>query len=183
MAQFISSNPKLEVNNFVIIALTEVLGGLDQKLENLFYKEEIVLKNRRDWYKLQSYLNVLKDVSIQYGPNILFKLGKSVGKSLQFSNKVNSIQEAFETLESSFQNLHQNGFLGSYKLIKFDKTRQEARFECQNPYPCYFDRGLITQVTRQFMPKTANLVNVELNNRLPSRLSGSDKSFYTVFWM
>jgi len=182
MSQFLSPNSKIEVSPLLIKAVFEVLGN-HSKIKDIFYKEDIFLKEDNIWYKLQNYLNILKEISQQYGPNALFKLGKYVGTSLRFSNQISSIQEAFEKLEDTFQNLHQSGDLGSYQLLKFDKHRQEAHFECQNPYPCYFDRGLITQITRRFMPKTCNLVNVELNNTLPSRLSGSDKSFYEVLWM
>lgn len=142
MAQFISPNPKIEVHKFLIATLLEVIGGMSSNLESLLHKEGLSLKNKEEWYKMQNYFNVLKSISKEYSPNALFKLGKSVGKSLQFPSKVNTIQKAFEILEESMQNIHQKGNIGSYKLIKFEKARQEAHFECENPYP----RGLLTQV-------------------------------------
>lgn len=183
MAQFITPNPKLEVSSIFIRSTLETMGKNTRKLEQILYKEEILLDSKQSWYQLQSFLNVMKYISQKYSPNTLFQIGKSVANSLQFSSKVNSIQTALEALESVIQNSHNNGTIGSYQLIKFDKNAQEIHFECENPYPCYFDRGLLTQVTKRFMPKTATLVNVELNKNLPSRISGSNKSFYTIFWM
>lgn len=47
---------------------------------------------------------------------------------------------------------HRNGEIGYYKLISINLKANTAIMNCKNPYPCNFDRGIITTMARKFRP-------------------------------
>lgn len=173
--------PQLEVNSLLTQAVLEVHGN--QKLEHTFYKQGIAEDKTNAWYNIQSYINILQEISSNSGPFGLFKLGKYIGQELEFPEHIQSLEEALNVLEDVFGQLHRNGEVGNYTLIKFDEFQKEAIIECKNPYPCYFDRGLLIKVARRFAPLGTEVINIELDNLIPSRLVGGDSSLYHILWL
>ena len=54
--------------------------------------------------------------------------------------------------------------------------------ECKNPYPCHFDRGIITSIVRKFAPIDSLDQEIILDTSKKNRLSGSDSSWYIISW-
>ena len=72
--------------------------------------------------------------------------------------------------------------IGLYKLIEIDYEKKEAIMRCNNPYPCDFDRGIITTMARKFRPADSKLPMVILDKSKPGRFEGADESWYIVTW-
>jgi hypothetical protein len=68
-------------------------------------------------------------------------------------------------------------------LISFDTSAKKAIMECSNPYPCHYDRGILTTIARKFMPPNATSIEVQLDRSKPSRQEGADSSFYVITWI
>ncbi|MBN2348542.1 MAG: hypothetical protein JXJ22_06890 [Bacteroidales bacterium] len=71
---------------------------------------------------------------------------------------------------------HRNGDIGFYKLVSHDPAKKKLVMQCKNPYPCDFDRGIITTMGRKFEASTTVL----LDTSKPSRKDGADDSWYNV---
>jgi len=54
--------------------------------------------------------------------------------------------------------------------------------ECKNPYPCHFDRGIITKIAEKFMPQKSKGIEVFLDTQRQGRLEGADTSWYFIKW-
>lgn len=183
MAQYIAFSPNVEVSTSLISSIIGAIPQQEQKIRNIFARNGINNIQTSDWFQQQKFLNVYKDVAQNLGPHMLFSMGKALFDSLSFPPEINSLEEALKNLDAVCQQDHREGQSGYYRLLSFDRRKKEARIECNNPYPCYLDRGILTGLSRKFKPIDASLINVQLDTNLPHRQIGAESSMYTILWV
>ena len=183
MAQYIAFSPKVEVSTSFISSILGAIPQQEQKIRNICARNGIQNTQASDWCQQQKFLNVYKEVAQNLGPHMLFSMGKSLFDSLQFPKEIKTLEAALKNLDAVMQLSHREGQKGYYNLLSFDIRKKEARVECNNPYPCYLDRGILTGLGRKFKPTDASLINVQLDTNLPHRLIGAESSIYTILWV
>jgi len=140
-------------------------------------KEEGITEPDIDaWYDIKTILNFYKNIIANYGPHTIFDLGKSIPENAVFPPGVDSIESAFELINTAYSMNHRNGYLGFYKLVSHDLEAKEIVMQCYHPYPCDFDRGLFTAMARKFKVG----VRVTLDESKPTKKKGGDESWYIV---
>ncbi|MFK7798092.1 MAG: hypothetical protein AB8E82_11610 [Aureispira sp.] len=74
-----------------------------------------------------------KKLSEEFGPNTIFELGKSVPDNAQFPPGINSIEAAFQLIDTAY-NMNHQGYVGFYKVEKHDVENKTIVMHCYNPY-------------------------------------------------
>ncbi|MCU0443322.1 MAG: hypothetical protein MUE85_00290 [Microscillaceae bacterium] len=183
MAQFVSFDSESKVSGKMICSMLDAVPAYENKIKMILSKYSLDEPDPQQWYEMQDFLSVFKDISKLLGPHLLFAIGKNFPVQLLQNGEVQSLENALRDLDSLYHDHHRGDSVSYYKLISFSQDRKEAKIECKNPYPCYLDRGILTSITQKYKPRGASLVNVELDNDRPSRLGGSDVSYYTIMWV
>jgi len=183
MTQFASFSTENKVSGEWIRLFHKSSTFLNDKVKQSLKKNDILNASPEHWYSLQDYLNVFNEVSKTHSPSVLFKMGKNLFQCFQDSPEIQTIEEAVSAFNEKYQVAHKGTKVGYYKVIKFKKEQKEIQIECKNPYPCYWDRGILTALGKKYKPQESRIFHVELNTSLPNRLAGSDKSIYTIVWI
>lgn len=183
MAQFIAFNKNAEVNGETAISVVHVFPEF---IKNIGYK--ILKDNGIDnpqpgkWYNQQAWLDAFKEISRKFGDNTLFEIGKVIPKNAKFPSEISNLQKALLSIDIAYHTNHRGGEIGNYKLTSFNESAKNAVMVCKNPYPCEFDRGLITSMLRSFKSKAAIAFDVVTDTTKPRRKTGADSSTYNIIW-
>jgi len=147
--------------------------------------------DRNGWYSLEDWLAAYEGIANEVGPNSLYGIGKSIPENAVFPPHVKDIYSAIGSIDVAFHMNHRkNGApmfnpetgqmlegIGHYKM---EPVQGENRIICicENPYPCDFDRGIISAMASRFeaLARTAH------DNEAPCRKNGADSCTYVVMW-
>jgi hypothetical protein len=143
------------------------------------------------WYPLEDWLAACESIANEVGLNSLYGIGKTVPENATFPPHVKDIQSALSSIDVAFHMNHRKGGvvmfnpengqmlegIGHYGM---EVVPNENRIicVCENPYPCDFDRGLITAMANRFEP----LARTAHDNEAPCRKNGADSCTYVVMW-
>jgi len=183
MAQYIPFDNNVEVRGETVLSVSNgVEFFFKDEMNNILEKNNIINPQAAKWYKQKDWLNAFKDIENKFGEYTLYKIGKAIPENAIFPEGVKNLKKALESINIAYNNNHRNGEIGYYKLISFDEENRIAEMECKNPYPCHFDRGIITKIAEKFKPTTSKNIEVSLDVNKKSRLDGADTSFYKIKW-
>jgi len=183
MAQFIGFSHEVEVNGQTVLALVAGVTEIyKERILNILAKYNIIDPQPHEWYKQQDWLDAFREISETIGKYTLFSIGKSIPDNADFPSEINTLEKALRSIDIAYKMNHRKGDIGYYKLTEFNEIKRTAVMECKNPYPCHFDRGIITSMVRKFRPFDSIKQEVELMQGKKSRLDGSDTSFYVITW-
>lgn len=183
MAQFIPFDNSVEVRGETVIAVTKGINGMYKNLMiELLEKNGIYMPEPAHWYKQTYWLNTFKDINNYFGPHILYKIGKAIPDNAIFPQGISNLKDALNSIDIAYKKNHRGGEIGYYKLINFNEKSKLAYMECKNPYPCHFDRGIITKIATKFKPKNSNSIEVFVDPNKKGRLDGEDCTYYFIKW-
>lgn len=184
MVQFVAFDKNTQVSGEVILS---TINSFPENLRALIdrWVSENNIDNPRPntWFNQQSWLNVLKEISAEFGKSTLIETGISIPENITFPPEAIDLESALHSIDVAYHANHRNGRIGYYKLLSFRDQDHQAVVECNTPYPCHFDRGILTALSRKFLPLTARMVDVQLDKNQRSRLDGADASFYIITWV
>jgi hypothetical protein len=179
MAQFKAFSPDVEVNGAAILS---VLEGCPAKTMGIM----ILASNGIDdpkpghWYSQQAWLNAFKEISDKIGASTLFSIGQKIPENALFPPGLNSLIGALGSIDVAYHMNHQGGEIGHYKFVKIGE--KSAKMVCNNPYPCDFDLGIITAMSKRFKPEKAMFVDVKHDDTCSCRKKGDDSCTYAITW-
>lgn len=177
MAQYEPFAPSVEVNGETVLTTVNSFPEFMRDMALKMLEEKgIVNPQQGEWYSQKAWLDSFKEIAEKYGSNTLFEIGKGIPSNAKFPPEINSIEKALASIDVAYHMNHRNGDIGFYKLVSHDAANKTLIMQCKNPYPCDFDRGIITTMARKF--KTG--VQVALDKNKPSRKDGADDSWYRV---
>ena len=177
MAQFIPFDQNVEVNGETVLttinSFPEYMRGIAEKI---LVDNGISNPVPGGWYSQKAWLDSFREIAEKFGSSTLFQIGKGIPANAKFPPEIDTIDKALVSIDIAYKMNHRNGEIGFYKLHSYDPKKKTLIMHCNNPYPCDFDRGIITTMARKF--ETG--VNVEVDTTKPSRKDGSDESWYVV---
>ncbi|NJL11744.1 MAG: hypothetical protein HC913_01095 [Microscillaceae bacterium] len=183
MAQYQAFAPDVEISGHILQATLLANPTLEPKVRSIMAEKDLAQFEEQGWYNMQDYLDVVKELGKEFGPSLLFAIGKSISQCLLDQEHPQSLHEALQTLDEMYRANHRGHNIGYYHLLSYSPDYKEAKVECKNPYPCFLDRGILTALSKQFKPKEAQLINVEVDDVRPQRLAGNDASYYNILWV
>jgi hypothetical protein len=147
--------------------------------------------DRDGWYPLENWLAAYEGIANEIGLNSLFGIGKSIPENAIFPPHVKDIHSGIASIDVAYHMNHrkngtvmfnpENGqMLEGIGHYGYESVTGDNRIVsvCHNPYPCDFDRGIITAMATRFEP----LARTVHDNDAPCRKKGADSCTYVVMW-
>jgi hypothetical protein len=147
--------------------------------------------DRSAWYPLDKWLACYHAIAKDVGLNSLYTIGKKIPENATFPAHINDIRSALSTLNIAYHlNHRKNGVpmfnpetgatldgIGNVRCELSDNERR-AVLVFENPYPCEFDRGLVSALANRFEP----MAKTVHDNAAPCRKKGGPSCTYVVTW-
>ncbi len=182
MAHYIPFAENVEVNGQTLLSFVNALPAFKATMVSILANHGLIDVQPESWYSQKNWLKAFREIGEKYGANTLFAIGKVIPENAKFPPTIDNLEKALSAIDVAYHMNHRNGEIGYYKIISFNPNLRIAIMECKNPYPSSFDRGIIMTMARKFKPKDSIIVNVEVDNNLPSRLNGADSCTYKISW-
>ncbi|TAH28474.1 MAG: hypothetical protein EAZ06_09940 [Cytophagales bacterium] len=182
MIQYQAFEQGVEVNGQTILSFVNALPTYQDDMNNILKKHQLGNISPDGWYQQQLWLDAFKEIGEEFGSNTLFAIGKAIPESAIFPPQIKDLESALVSINMAYHLNHRGGEIGYYKLTEFILHAKIAIMECKNPYPSYFDKGIITAMARKFKPENVIIINVELDESKPTRLNGADSCTFRISW-
>jgi hypothetical protein len=187
----------IEVNGESLGATVDAFRQYPSIVSKYLLQYEVVEKSakplnidRNAWYPLDKWLAAYAAIAKEVGLNSLYTIGKKIPENAAFPAHISDIYVALGSIDIAYHMNHrkagvvmfdpQTGMMlegighYAYRL----EEEQRAVLVCENPYPCEFDRGIITAMATRFAP-TSRTVH---DNDAPCRKKGGSSCTYIVWW-
>jgi hypothetical protein len=150
-----------------------------------------IVVERDAWYSQEKFLSAFENIALEVGPRALFQYGHHVPKHAPFPPTITDIHSAMASMDAAYHMNHRKGGvvmfdpatgkmlegIGHYGYSPVPKERRIISV-CENPYPCDFDRGIITSLAARFEKAS----RVAHDDTAPCRRKGADSCTYVVSW-
>jgi hypothetical protein len=154
-------------------------------------KGKDVVVNRDSWYPQANWLSVFESIASEVGPRAIVQIGQHVPKHAPFPPSINDIHGAMASMDAAYHMNHRKGGkvmfdpatgqmlsgIGNYGYTPVPRERRIISV-CENPYPCDFDRGIITALASRFERAS----RVSHDDSAPCRKNGADSCKYIIVW-
>ena len=179
MAQFVAYNEKVEVNGAAVVSIVEGMGTFRGLAVSILEKHGIIDPVPGSWHSQQAWLDAFREIALKIGDKTLYQIGRKIPENALWPPDVDSVEKGLASIDMAYHMNHRNGPIGKYG---FEKTGEgSARMVCNNPYPCEFDRGIISAVVDKFkIPGTVSKVTHD--DSQPCRSKGENSCTYLVTW-
>lgn len=143
------------------------------------------------WYSQESWLRAFEEIAKDIGPRACYQIGRNVYGSVPFPPEIRDIYSAVASVDAAYHMVHRKGGkimfdpatgrkltgIGSYGCQPIPNERKIISV-CENPYPCDFDRGILTEVATRFQPAA----RVTHDEKAGCRKNGANSCTYTITW-
>jgi hypothetical protein len=146
--------------------------------------------DRSAWYSMEAWLAAYKGIAEEIGANSLYAIGRRIPQNGPLPPSITDIHGAIPMLDVAYHLAHRKGGAVMFNpengqmLEGIGHYRYEARGDreivcvCENPYPCDFDRGLVSAMAQRF-EEFSQTVHDESG---PCRKNGGASCAYVVTW-
>lgn len=146
--------------------------------------------DRSAWYPLDRWLAAYSAIAKEVGLNSLYTIGKKIPENAAFPPHISDIYTALAAIDVAYHMNHRKAGvlmfnpetgemiegIGHYTYRP--EGDQRAVLVCENPYPCEFDRGIISAMATRFEPGSKTVHD----NEAPCRKKGGESCSYIVWW-
>jgi hypothetical protein len=179
VAVFKAYDVKVEVNGETVLSVIDGVGIYAPGARKWLKDNGIIDPKPGQWYSQQAWLNCFKLVAEKAGKSMLKTVGASIPEHANWPPQVNSIETGLSSIDMAYHMNHRNGAIGNYKFTKV--SPKSAIMVCDNPYPDYFDFGIIESIARKFS-KQGEVVKVKIDENKPQRDKGAESTNYVIEW-
>jgi hypothetical protein len=179
MAQFVGT-PNVEVNGETVYAIVDGMGIFKSLALEVLAENGIVDPRPGEWFSQQKWLDAFKIISEKLGTKTLFAIGLKIPENAIFPSDIKTIEQALQAIDVAYHMNHRNGDIGEYRFES--NGPKSAKMICRNPYPCAFDRGIITAMVKRFKPQNSLSAAVTHDDTAPCRVNGDESCTYLVNW-
>lgn len=176
MSQFTAYDKHAEVSGVVLRTFRE-LTCFGNALSKILLKYDMDLDNLKEWYPIQDWLDVKKEIIDTFGQATIFFIGLNVVADAKWPPQIDTLEKGLFSINDAYYMNHRGGDIGSYETRKIDETTYAVT--CCNPYPSYFDLGIIKGLCNQFCTG-AKRAHVSLDPDKPTRREGAECCTYVV---
>ena len=143
------------------------------------------------WYSQEAWLKSFESISTNVGKTVLYQIGLAIPENAKFPPWVVDIDSAIKSIDIAYHMNHRKSGkvmfdpetgkmlegIGHYGYEKIPGQNLIISV-CENPYPCDFDRGILTFMAKKFQQGAA----VEHDDSKPCRKIGADSCTYLIKW-
>lgn len=190
--------PGIEVNGRTVWSIVDGFRAFSLLASQFLLEEGVgqkgpdgIVKVEPDgWYSQEGYLRAFKRIAKSVGESVLFDIGSSIPRNAEFPPQVVDVHSAVGAIDVAYHMNHRRE--GSAMFDPSNGTMLEGIGHygyatpaarrivsvCENPYPCAFDRGIVTAMATRFEP-TSKVVH---DDSKPCRRKGAESCTYIVTW-
>ena len=197
--QFKIFEPDVEVNGQTVYSIIAGLGYFTNLSRRYFSKVNIGTVINKElkidmngWYPQYAWLEAFKNIAEQVGDRVLYSIGLSVPANAQFPPWVVDIDTAIKAIDIAYHlNHRKNGKplfdvttgimsegIGHYGYERKQNNINKIISLSHNPYPCAFDRGIITAMAHKFQPDAV----ISHDDTKECRSKGAETCSYIITW-
>jgi hypothetical protein len=143
------------------------------------------------WYPQESWLAAWEEIAAEIGPRACHQIGRHLPKHAPFPPTVTDIYAGIASVDVAYHLNHRKrgkpmfdmstgakaSGIGNYGFQPVSGERKIVSV-CDNPYPCDFDRGILSEIASKFERAS----RVTHNDQAPCRKNGADTCTYTITW-
>ncbi len=178
MAQFKAFSPKVEVNGQTVAAVVKGMGAFKATAMAILRANGLTDISDGTWHRQQAWLDTFAEITKKSGPATLTQIGRTIPECAKFPPEVKDLETALKAIDVAYRMNHRGGEIGCYKFEKIDA--KSARMICRNPYPCDFDKGIISAMASRFA--NGRVVKVEHDGQAECRKKGAESCTYSIKW-
>ncbi len=196
--QFRAFEKGIEVNGQTVYAIMDGFSNYKSIAAKYLLEVGIGTDKRGDieiiadaWYSQEAWLKAFENIAKRIGDTILYQIGLTIPKNAIFPPWITDIHSAVQSIDIAYHlNHRKNGRvlfdpdtremldgIGHYGYEKVE-DRNQIVSTCENPYPCDFDRGIITTMAKKFQPHAV----ITHDNTKPCRKKGEESCTYVITW-
>jgi hypothetical protein len=144
------------------------------------------------WYPADKALNAFREIAENIGASVQYQIGTKIPENAVFPPTVTDLESGLASIDIAYHMNHRkhgmplfdpatgkltDGGIGHYSSQRVP-GKNEIVTVCDNPYPCDFDRGLITAIAKKFKSN----VFIFHDESKPCRKKGGSSCTYQVKW-
>ena len=188
----------IEVNGQTVYSFVHGMGSSKSLGEKYMSEAGIgVIKNGMwlfnfdGWYPQQAWLNGFAAIAKEVGGGILYKIGYAIPSNAEFPPWITDIHSAVKAIDVAYHMNHRKNHrilydassgilhegIGHYGYEQVPGKNIIISVS-HNPYPCEFDRGIITAMVQQHNVQAV----VVHDDSKPCRKNGAETCTYLVSW-
>jgi hypothetical protein len=177
MAQYVAFDPNVQVKGAAILA---TLHGMGREIYAPIAEKFGLAQVEADgWYPQQSWLDLLKALDTKSGGSLdLVAVGMNIPNTADWPTGITTLEQALYSIDQAYHFNHRYGEIGHYRAERI--SDQQVDVICDNPYPCYFDYGIVFSTARKFKPAGVGFTVV--HDKQTCRQRGDDACIYHVQW-
>jgi hypothetical protein len=171
-------DPNSEVQGLVLLNfLTNIMSD---KVIPILHKNGLEQVNPDTWYPVQTWLNVLSDLSETNGPwESLVAIGMKVGENTANQAVKPSFEEFMINFNAPHAAFHRHGDVGEFQIEKVNN--RHFKLTARVPYPDDLGYGVVYGAARCLLP-AATSFNVWYDEEVTRRDLGGEITVFHVAW-
>ena len=143
------------------------------------------------WYSQEKWLKAFESIAKLHGDETMFRIGLQIPRNATFPDWIKNIEDAVKSIDTAYHMNHRKNNkvmfnhrigemtegIGHYGYNKIEGQNMIVSV-CNNPYPCNFDKGIITAMAQRFQ-HTSQVIH---DDSRPCRKLGADSCTYIITW-
>jgi hypothetical protein len=199
IVQYRAFEEGIEVNGQTVCAIVDGFRFLKELPSRILLAEGIgtpgadgiVQIDPEAWYPQQAWLCAFERVAQEMGRSNLFAIGLRIPEDARFPPGITNIHEAIAAIDVAYHMNHRKHGQVMFDPQKHTMSEGIGHYgyapvagmamivsRCENPYPCDFDRGILTAMAKRFQ-EAAHVTHIDEE---PCREHGSESCTYHIAW-
>ncbi len=192
MAEFKVFTEGVEVSGEAIFSFVHGLEAFHPDALGILARHGIVDPQPGQWFSQQAFFNAFREIADQIGVNALFSVGQHVPDNARWVEGIQSIERGLISIDIAYHLNHRlrgqvlydeqtetmfEG-IGHYRAERIDHNHLWVI--CENPYPCAFDKGLVSAVAERYKSRSTQIVTVAHDMEHECRTRGDDSCRFII---
>ncbi|MEW6141483.1 MAG: hypothetical protein AB1733_24945 [Thermodesulfobacteriota bacterium] len=184
MQQFKAFDERVEVSGGHLAAFVRAFPPGTEKIgADILNSVGLGNPNPQGWYRLQTLLDVMKQLQDRFTGTILTRMGYNVAQLVQLPPHWKSVEDALSELDKGYHMNHRGGEIGSYhyEYLVTETGLHRAKMVVKTHWPCEYELGLLQGMGDRYkQPETEIFVRKDFT--APCRKNGADSCTFFVTW-
>lgn len=164
------------IANILYLYVDNMVNFSQRQLIKLLEEASIERVEGMAWSPIQSLLSFYDSVLDQFGQNTIFAIGKTGPELLSHTFQDQSLVDVLANFNELYQQNHQGGYVGFYKMVEHDEQKQQITMQVYSPYPMMLTKGVLTGFCRQFSSRA----RVEVLDDHPQKSSSEHDLWFLI---